>query len=262
MAFRELVSNAIDRTIRETGNFDGVEIALVSDVSAKRGHTGWFIPADERVVKFYWELKKRFLHFAGKDELKATILPKTDRNPSGGQTAVIYKKGVYVREWTESKVPSQYDYNFGDDLDLDESRTVDNYRLREAVARKLAVADAGVATPVHFVERHIDPRYSFSEWTLRRSALQMARLRQCATVSVQSSASAFRRDNDSQVYLPVSVGAQTVSSVGVATDVLRPQVVQVRGARDAVVEAAAARKLAGLPAMPVPSAGGGGSGRR
>ena len=116
----------------------------------------------------------------------------------------------------------------------------------------VATPASATATPVHFVERHIDPAYSFSEWALRRSALQMARLRQCATVSVQSTASAFRRDNDAQVYAPVSAGMQTVTSVGVATEKLRPQVVPVRGARDAVVEAAAERKLRGLPAMPIP----------
>lgn len=148
MAFRELVSNAIDRTIRETGSFDKVEVALVSEVAPKRDHTAWFIPADERVVRFYWELKKRFLHFAGTEELNSAILPKAGRNPTGNQTAVIYKKGVYVREWTESNVPSQYDYNFGDDLDLDESRTVDNYAVRQAVARKLAAASADVLAPI------------------------------------------------------------------------------------------------------------------
>jgi hypothetical protein len=116
----------------------------------------------------------------------------------------------------------------------------------------VTVADVGVDTPVHFVERHIDPSYSFSEWALRRSALQMARLRQCATVGVQSEGSNFRRDNDTQVYLPKAAGMQTLTSVAVETDRVRAQVVQVRGARDPVVEAAMERKLNGLPAMPIP----------
>jgi hypothetical protein len=114
------------------------------------------------------------------------------------------------------------------------------------------MADASVETPTHFVDRHIDPSYHFSEWALRRAALQMARLRNCATTGMQSDGSAFRRDNDTQVYLPKSVGMQTMKSVGVATNPERVQVVQVRGGRDTVVDEAAARKAKGLPAMPLP----------
>ena len=113
----------------------------------------------------------------------------------------------------------------------------------------VAVADAGVATPVHFVDRHIDPSYTFSEWTLRRQALALANVRRCVTHSAQTDGSHFRRDNDSQVYLPRETGMQTNTDVGVSTDRVPIQIVQVRGAREPFVEAAAARVAKGLSAL-------------
>ncbi len=113
------------------------------------------------------------------------------------------------------------------------------------------VADAGTATPTHFTDRYVDPRYAFSQWTLRRRALQMARLRGCTTTSAQTDASHFRRDNDAQAAPPTTEGTQTNTSVGVATDKERPQVLRVRGVVEPVVQAAAERKARGLPAMPL-----------
>ncbi len=113
------------------------------------------------------------------------------------------------------------------------------------------VADAGTATPTHFVDRRVEPRYHFSQWALRRAALQMARLRGCATTSAQTDGSHFRRDNDAQAAPAASAGTQTMRAVGVATDKERPQLLQVRGAAEPVVQAAAERKARGLPAMPI-----------
>jgi len=31
-------------------------------------------------------------------------------------------------------------------------------------------------TPVHFVEKHIEPNYNWNEWDLRKKALQMANI--------------------------------------------------------------------------------------
>lgn len=112
------------------------------------------------------------------------------------------------------------------------------------------VSDAGVSTPVHFIERHIDPRYSFSEWTLRRQALALANVRKCVTHSAQTDGSHFRRDNDSQVYLPRTSGTQTGIDAGTSTDKEPIQIVRVRGGKEPFVEAAAQRVAAGLPALP------------
>lgn len=113
-----------------------------------------------------------------------------------------------------------------------------------------AMVDAGVETPVHFVERHIDPRYEFSEWALRRRAVQIANLRKCATTSIQTDASHFRRDNDAQVYLPKEQGTQTGISVSTNTERVVQHHVGIRGAPEPFVAAAAARKAAGKPALP------------
>lgn len=74
--------------------------------------------------------------------------------------------------------------------------------------------DASTETPTHFVERHIDPRYHWNEWDMRRKMLRYADIKNSRTVSVQSHISFFRRENDTQVYLPKESGTQTGISTG------------------------------------------------
>mmetsp|Transcript_16187 Transcript_16187/g.19158 ORF Transcript_16187/g.19158 Transcript_16187/m.19158 type:complete len:854 (+) Transcript_16187:26-2587(+) len=69
--------------------------------------------------------------------------------------------------------------------------------------------DAGTETPTHFVERCIDPSYEWNEWALRRRALQMTNIRKCTTTGAQTDLSHYRRENDSQVYLPKTKVTQT-----------------------------------------------------
>ena len=76
------------------------------------------------------------------------------------------------------------------------------------------MVDASTETPLHFVEKNIDPNYDWNEWGLRRRALQIANLRKCATDGTQTDMSAFRRENDSQVYLPRDNTTQTRSDRG------------------------------------------------
>ena len=113
------------------------------------------------------------------------------------------------------------------------------------------MCDAGTETPVHFIERHVDPRcvmrgevgrgaawnwcddeggesvlsefgycmpaphrYHWNEWDMRRRALKNANLKNARTVSVQSNASFFRRDNETQVYPPKDTSNQTGVSRG------------------------------------------------
>ena len=114
----------------------------------------------------------------------------------------------------------------------------------------VAMSDAGVETPVHFVERHIDPRYEFSEWALRRRALKLANLRKCATHSAQTDASNFRRDNDTQVYLPRDATIQTTISTSTMTERTVSYVSGIRGVPEPLVEAARANIQAGKSALP------------
>jgi len=74
---------------------------------------------------------------------------------------------------------------------------------------KSAKVDAATETPTHFVEKHIDPSYEWNEWALRRRALQLVNLRNARTSSTQTVKSHFRRENESQVYLPRESGTQT-----------------------------------------------------
>ena len=149
MALREFVSNAIDRTIREDGDFqEAIKsgrlcVKLVEDnqVRAKEGFTRVFIPMSSEVQRFYGELPRRFLHFSTPELLGQRILPKAGRNLSTGRGAMIYKKGVFVREVIDGGHPSIFDYNFGDELTLDESRNVDDWAVRTQAAYVIRDAD-------------------------------------------------------------------------------------------------------------------------
>ena len=69
--------------------------------------------------------------------------------------------------------------------------------------------DFGCQTPVHFVERNIDYGYEWNQWALRRRALALANLRGKRTHSTQSALSHFKRDGDTQVWLPKDALVQT-----------------------------------------------------
>jgi len=138
MAFREFVSNAIDAAIavnrQANGNvkwpWDGVKVELVPEekVRAKRGWTRVFVPADnEEVIRFFANLGKWFLHFSEPESITSTILTKKSRNLDPNcHTAVIYRRGVRVREIEQYSSESLFDYCLND-LRVDESRNVDDY---------------------------------------------------------------------------------------------------------------------------------------
>ena len=138
MAFREFVSNAIDAAIavnrQANGNgklpWQGVTVELVSEekVRAKRGWTRVFVPADnEEVIRFFANLGKWFLHFSEPEAITQTILTKKARNLDPNcHTAVIYRRGVSVREIDQYASECLFDYNLND-LRVDESRNVDDY---------------------------------------------------------------------------------------------------------------------------------------
>lgn len=111
------------------------------------------------------------------------------------------------------------------------------------------VSDAGVETPVHFIERHIDPNYTFSEWTMRRKALQILKIRKCITSTTQTDASAFRRDNTSQTFQQRQVSVQTNTSRGTNTRKTITTLVGTRHGPDNFVKAAIERQQQGLFAL-------------
>ncbi len=60
----------------------------------------------------------------------------------------------------------------------------------------------------------MDPSYEWNEWALRRKGLEMANLRQKQTHSGQTDKSHFRREVETQVYLPKNSDTQTKVGAG------------------------------------------------
>ncbi len=142
LALREFVSNAIDRSIREVGDWSTVKIEIVNEtqVRAKSGHTRVFIPMNAEVLTFYNDLGKWFLHFSEPDSLTKAILPKGNRNLGDRSAAVIYRRGVRVREFQSSDTESLFDYNL-DELRIDESRQASDWDVKHHAGKSLADAD-------------------------------------------------------------------------------------------------------------------------
>jgi hypothetical protein len=86
--------------------------------------------------------------------------------------------------------------------------SLDIQKVVEIMSGPLKV-DFSCQTPVHFIEHHIDPSYEWNEWALRRRALNLANLRQKCTHSAQTALTHFKRDGDTQVWLPKESQVQT-----------------------------------------------------
>ena len=145
LALREFVSNAIDRSLREHGDWRSVKINIVdeSQVRARRGYTRVFVPLTPDVLAFYNNLDKWFLHFAEPEALTKAILPKANRNLGGRKAAVIYRRGVRVREFESSDTESLFDYNLNN-LTIDEARKASDWDVRHHCGQALAGADKDI----------------------------------------------------------------------------------------------------------------------
>lgn len=122
--------------------YENVVVEVVNDgqVRAKSSHTRIFIPLTVEVLDFFNNLGKWFLHFSEPELLDTTILPKSNRNLGDRKAAVIYRRGVRVREFESSDTPSLYDYNLAN-IKLDESRRVDDWYVQYEAASAFAAAD-------------------------------------------------------------------------------------------------------------------------
>lgn len=180
MALREFVSNAIDETIIADGSFIAAKeagdlcVEPTNQVRAKSGYTRIYVDASHvDVQRFLFELPKRFLHFSKNPrDVYNTILPKADRNLTG-ETPMIYREGVLVREIRETKTPSLFDYNFsGKHFTIDEARNSSEYTIRAKCAE--AIANGEVAVLNQFIrafgegrevfETGLDPYYLQPTW--------------------------------------------------------------------------------------------------
>ena len=90
------------------GDWSGVKIEVVeeSQVRAKKNFTRVFLPLSADVLEFYNNLGKWFLHFSEPESLGKAILPKKNRNLGDRKAAVIYRRGVRVREF-EAATPNR-----------------------------------------------------------------------------------------------------------------------------------------------------------
>lgn len=121
-------------------DYKNVKIEVVNENQVRAavggGTTRVFVPMNEDVLRFFNDLGKWFLHFSEPESLGKSILPKKNRNLGNRKAAVIYRRGVRVREFESSDVPSLFDYNL-DRLEMDEARKVDDWRVRFSAARAL-----------------------------------------------------------------------------------------------------------------------------
>jgi hypothetical protein len=169
LALRELVSNSLDACFEQGMDVAQavkavcVEVVEENQVRAKAGCTRVFIPLTPGVEDFYNKLGRWFLHFSEPALVTETILPKARRSHEGKEVACIYRRGVYVREWTADDVPSLFDYNLAN-LRLNESRTAGDWDVRHACGSALAGASKeqlacifrGLRSGSDFWEAHFD----------------------------------------------------------------------------------------------------------
>lgn len=89
------------------------------------------------------------------------------------------------------------------------ARLIEKPDFDKSESSKKSSRDASTETPTHFIERFVDPNYHWNEWELRRRVLKIVNLKNCSTVGAQTDQSHYRRDGETQVYLPRVKGTQT-----------------------------------------------------
>jgi hypothetical protein len=168
-ALREFVSNAIDACYEQDLDHRMVDVSLVEEnqVRAKAGYTRIFVPANYDVVEFYKNLGKWFLHFSEPELLKAAVLPKKDRNLGDKKNAVIYRRGVRIREFANTDLPSMFDYNLPD-LTLNESRDSSDWDCKYYAGT--AFKDTSLENTVEFIKSYVEGNkfweHTFDEYSL------------------------------------------------------------------------------------------------
>jgi hypothetical protein len=147
LALREFVSNAIDACYEQDLSHNDVKIELVEDgqVRAKAGFTRVFIPATMDVQQFYKDLGKWFLHFSEPELLTESVFLKKSRNRKESRNAVIYRRGVLIREFGNGDESSLFDYNI-EDLQLNESRQSSDWDCRYHASKALINGKLEVVT--------------------------------------------------------------------------------------------------------------------
>ncbi|GKT35855.1 Cilia- and flagella-associated protein 206 like protein [Aduncisulcus paluster] len=80
-----------------------------------------------------------------------------------------------------------------------------------------AIVEFGIQTPIHFVEKHIDTKYTSSEWELRKLAIHLTNITHKRTHAVQTDRSHFKRDEFVEALPPKDSSTQTPVDSGTST---------------------------------------------
>ena len=134
MALREFVSNALDSV---GGDSSKVVIKNVERIHPEEGCTVIGVPMTPDVQRFWQDIPSRFLQFKPNFVQDKKFIAKTETGP-----AKVYRKGVLVRALFGEK--SLFDYNFGEELKIDEARNLDAYYVGSAAAKALAKDEAAL----------------------------------------------------------------------------------------------------------------------
>jgi len=123
MVVREIVSNAIDQ--KEWS----YEMGVSTPVGVEE-ETRFYLEMTPDITRIFCTLPLYFLQISGRDNLK--IIPKSDKSPPR-----VYRKGVFVTQL--DSINSLLDYNFDDELRIDECRnmpeTVANCAIANAISK-------------------------------------------------------------------------------------------------------------------------------
>jgi hypothetical protein len=126
MALREFIANAIDGCIAIQKDHNSISISVVENMRAKADHTIVYLPYTSDIQASFMKMPNTFLHLSDDSLLQQKYLPKKDK-----KTIRVYKNGVLT---TTIEGKSYFDYNFGNELILDESRNTDSWKVKSLIA--------------------------------------------------------------------------------------------------------------------------------
>jgi hypothetical protein len=189
MGVREIVSNGLDALFDQGKNHKDLKIELVDEaqVRAKNNHTRVFLPASSPEINYYFmNLGENFLHFsevAKELEEGVQIIEKSKRSEEVHE-AKMYRRGVFVRKMTRGNMPALFDYNLNN-IQLDESRTINDYAALSESARALSNASENILVKYfqsfdsgqNYLEHHFDPYYLSSNYGVAYPEQRAARWR-------------------------------------------------------------------------------------
>lgn len=122
MGMREFISNALDAV---DGDIKQITFQMVEKPFPVVDATAVFIEAHKEVVAYYRNIGNYFKQFVGDNDKK--VIKKAKPSPCR-----VFRKGVFVRELSTE---SLFDYNFGPEVQIDESRNLDEFAAKEYAAQ-------------------------------------------------------------------------------------------------------------------------------